>query len=47
VDTVQGLLELVVYVACVLALSMAITYVVVRVSPSQSAKEQKARETES
>jgi hypothetical protein len=44
VDTAQGLLELVVYVACILALSMSFTWVVVKISPSQSAKEQKAQE---
>jgi flagellar biogenesis protein FliO len=43
-DTALGLFELVVYVAGILAFSMAITWVVVRVSPSESAKEQKAKE---
>jgi hypothetical protein len=41
-DTVIGLLELVVYVAGVLALSMALTWVVIKISPSESAKQQKA-----
>ena len=41
-DTVIGLLELVVYVLGVLALSMALTWAVIKISPSESAKEQKA-----
>jgi predicted acyltransferase len=41
-DTVLGLLELVVYVLAVLALSMALTWLVIKISPSQSAKEQQA-----
>jgi hypothetical protein len=41
-DTVIGLLELVVYVVGVLALSMALTWLVIKISPSESAKEQKA-----
>jgi len=41
-DTVIGLLELVVYVVGVLALSMALTWLVIRISPSESAKEQRA-----
>jgi flagellar biogenesis protein FliO len=44
-DTALGLVELVFYVAGILALSMAITWVVVRISPSESAKEQQATET--
>jgi hypothetical protein len=39
-----GLLELALYVIGILALSGAITWVVVKVSPSKSAKEQKAQE---
>jgi hypothetical protein len=39
VDTILGLAELVVYVAVILALSAAVTYAVVRISPSQSAKQ--------
>ena len=46
-DTVIGLIELVFYVAAILGLSMAITWVVVRVSPSESAKQQKAQEQDS
>jgi hypothetical protein len=44
-DTVIGLLELALYIVGVLALSMALTWAVIRISPSESAKEQKA-ETE-
>ncbi len=42
-DTALGLLELVLYIAAVLALSMALTWLVIRISPSQSAKEQKEK----
>ena len=42
-DTVIGLLELALYIAAVLALSMALTWLVIRISPSQSAKEQKEK----
>jgi hypothetical protein len=41
-DTALGLLELVLYVVAVLALSMALTWLVIKISPSESAKEQKA-----
>jgi hypothetical protein len=41
--TALGLLELVFYVAAVLALSMAITWAVVKISPSESAKEERAK----
>jgi flagellar biogenesis protein FliO len=41
--TVLGLLELVVYVVGVLALSMALTWLVVKISPSESTKEQQAK----
>ena len=41
-DNVISLLELVLYIAAILALSMAVTWAVVRVSPSESAKEQQA-----
>jgi hypothetical protein len=40
---VLSLLELTLYVAGILALSMAITYAVVRISPSEAAKEQRAQ----
>jgi hypothetical protein len=43
-DTVIGLVELAAYVAAILALSMGITWLVVKVSPSESAKQQKARQ---
>jgi len=42
-DTVIGLFELALYIVAVLALSMALTWVVIRISPSESAKEQKAQ----
>ena len=38
-DTVISLVELVLYIAAILALSMAVTWLVVKVSPSESAKE--------
>jgi hypothetical protein len=41
--TVLGLLELVAYVAAVLALSMGLTWAVIKISPSESAKEQRAK----
>ena len=37
-DTVLGLVELVLYVAAILAFAAAVTYGVVRISPAQSAK---------
>ncbi|HET8742886.1 MAG TPA: hypothetical protein VFM41_09710 [Gaiella sp.] len=42
-DTVIGLLELAVYVLGILALSMALTWAVIKISPSESAKEQRAK----
>jgi hypothetical protein len=42
-DTVLGLVELFFYIVGVLALSMALTWLVIRISPSESAKEQKAQ----
>lgn len=39
-ETILGLVGLVAYVSGVLLLAAAITYAVVRISPSQSAKEQ-------
>ncbi len=45
-DTALGLLELVFYVTSILALSMSITWVVIKVSPSKAAKEQKAEQSE-
>ncbi len=38
-DTVLGLLELALYVCSILALSAAVTFAVVKISPSQSAKQ--------
>jgi hypothetical protein len=43
VDTVISLIELVLYIAAILALSMALTWAVIRISPSQAAKEQRAK----
>ena len=42
-DDVIGLLELVLYIAGILALSVAVTWAVVRISPSKSTKEQQAQ----
>ena len=42
-DTVLGLFELALYIAAVLGLSMALTWVVIRISPSESAKAEKAQ----
>jgi hypothetical protein len=42
-DTVLGLLELVLYVVGILALSMALTWLVIKISPSESTKQQKAK----
>ena len=42
-DTVISLLELLVYIAAILGLSMFVTWAVVKVSPSESAKEQRAQ----
>jgi flagellar biogenesis protein FliO len=44
VDDVVSIIKLFLYIATILALSMAITWLVVRISPSESAKEQKAKE---
>ena len=43
-DDALGLLELTLYVIGILSLSAAITWVVVKVSPSESAKQQKAQD---
>jgi hypothetical protein len=40
VETVLGLLGLILYITLILALSAGITYAVIRISPSQSAKQQ-------
>ena len=42
-DTVLSLVALVLYISAILALSMAITWGVIRISPSESAKEQRAK----
>jgi hypothetical protein len=42
-DTVLGLILFVVYIAAVLAASAAITMLVIRLSPSEAAREQRAR----
>ena len=39
-EDLLGLLGLVLYITAILALSAGITYAVIRISPSQSAKEQ-------
>jgi hypothetical protein len=39
-DTILGLLLLVVYIAAVVSLAAAVTLAVIRISPSQSAREQ-------
>ena len=38
-DTILGLVELILYVLAILALSAALTWLVVKISPAQSAKE--------
>jgi hypothetical protein len=45
-EDVLSLFELALYVVGILALSMAITYAVVRISPSESTKEQRAKTKE-
>ena len=42
-DTVISLVELTVYIVAILAFSMSVTWLVVKVSPSESAKEQRAQ----
>ncbi len=41
--TLIGLVELALYVLGVLALSMVLTWVVIKISPSESAKQQRAK----
>jgi hypothetical protein len=41
-DTVLSLVELTAYIGGILALSMSVTWAVVKVSPSESAKQQRA-----
>ena len=42
-DDVLSLIALVLYITAILALSAAITWAVIRISPSESAKEQRAK----
>ena len=42
-DTVLGLLGLVAYMAVIVALACGVTWVVVKLSPSQSAKQAEAK----
>jgi hypothetical protein len=44
VDDLISIIALVAYIVAILALSMAVTWLVVRISPSESAKEQRATE---
>ena len=46
-DTVLGLLGMAVYMAAVISFACAVTYVVVKLSPSQSQKELDAKQAES
>lgn len=46
-DDILSIIALVAYIALILALSMAITWAVVRISPSESAKQRKAKQSES
>jgi hypothetical protein len=39
-EDLLGLLGLIVYIVAILALSAGVTFLVIRISPSQSAKEQ-------
>jgi hypothetical protein len=43
-DNVLSLVELAAYVASILGVSAAVTWAVVKISPSESAKQQKAQE---
>jgi hypothetical protein len=42
-EDLLGLLLLVVYITAILALSAGVTFLVIKISPSQSAKEQASR----
>jgi len=44
-DTVLGLLGMAIYMAAVIALASAVTYAVVKLSPSKSAKEIDAKQS--
>ncbi len=41
VENLVSIIELILYIAAILALSMAVTWAVVKISPSESAKQQK------
>jgi hypothetical protein len=43
-DDLLSLIELTAYVASILAVSAAVTWVVVKISPSEAAKQQKAQQ---
>jgi hypothetical protein len=47
VDDVLSILALVAYIALILGLSMAVTWAVVRISPSESAKQRRSKQTAS
>ncbi|MFN8222486.1 MAG: hypothetical protein U0R50_04465 [Gaiellales bacterium] len=40
-DTVLSLVELAVYIAAILAISMAATWLMIKISPAESAREQR------
>ena len=46
-DTVLGLLGLVVYIAAIVSLAASVTWVVVKLSPSKSQKQLEARQQKS
>jgi hypothetical protein len=41
-DTILGIVGLALYVMAILSLSAAVTFAVIKISPSQSAKQQKS-----
>lgn len=45
-EDVLSIILLIGYIALILALSMAVTWAVVKISPSESAKQRKAKQTE-
>jgi hypothetical protein len=45
-STILGILELAAYVVAILSLSAAITFLVVKISPAQSAKKEQAEQPE-
>jgi hypothetical protein len=46
-DKVLSIIELAVYIAAILALSAAATWAVIKISPSEAAKQQRAKAKES